>query len=62
MPLGIGVRRPENRRGSETAGTVFYIPATTLISLLKDRGNRIKIKFHVRGDIDDRNSTFKRVF
>ncbi len=39
--------------GSETAGAVFYIPATTLVSLLKDRGNRIKVKFHVKGDMDD---------
>jgi len=39
--------------GSETSGTVFYIPAKTLISLLKDKGNRIKLKFHVKGDIDD---------
>ncbi len=39
--------------GSETPGMVFYIPATTLVSLLKDRGNRIKVKFRVKGDIDD---------
>ena len=39
------------RMGEE--GTVFWIPAKTLISLLKDKGNRIKAQFHVIGDIND---------
>jgi Domain of Unknown Function (DUF748) len=34
-------------------GTVFWIPAKTLASLLKDKGNRIKAQFHVKGDIND---------
>ncbi len=34
-------------------GTIFYIPARTLVSLLRDRGNRIKFQFHVVGDIGD---------
>jgi len=34
-------------------GTVFWIPAKTLVSLLKDKGNRIKAQFHVKGDIND---------
>ena len=34
-------------------GTVFWIPAETLAVLLKDRGNRIKAKFRVKGNMDD---------
>ncbi|OGP91625.1 MAG: hypothetical protein A2156_15240 [Deltaproteobacteria bacterium RBG_16_48_10] len=34
-------------------GTVFWIPAKTLVSLLKDKGNRIKAQFHVKGNIND---------
>jgi len=41
-------------------GTVFYLPAKTLASLLKDRGNRVKVKFHVKGNMDDPGIAFKR--
>lgn len=34
-------------------GTVFWIPAKTLVSLLKEKGNRIKAQFHVKGNIHD---------
>jgi hypothetical protein len=34
-------------------GSVFYIPAKTIVSLLKDKGNRIKVNFHVKGNLDD---------
>jgi len=34
-------------------GTIFYIPAKILISLLSRRENRIKFKFHVNGDMGD---------
>ena len=34
-------------------GTVFWIPAKTLASLLKDKKNRIKAQFHVQGNMDD---------
>jgi hypothetical protein len=34
-------------------GSVFYIPAKTVVSLLKDRGNRINVNFHVKGNLDD---------
>lgn len=34
-------------------GTIFYIPAKILISRLKDRANRIKLKFHVSGNMND---------
>jgi hypothetical protein len=37
----------------EGGGSVFYIPAKTLVSLLRDKGNRIKVDFHVKGNLDD---------
>lgn len=40
-------------RIKEGEGTVFWIPAKTLISILKGKGNRIQIKFHVKGNMDD---------
>jgi len=40
-------------RIKEGEGTVFWIPAKTLVSVLKAKGNRIQIKFHVKGNMDD---------
>jgi uncharacterized protein involved in outer membrane biogenesis len=37
----------------EGGGTVFWIPARTLVTLLKDRGGRLKLRFHVEGNLDD---------
>jgi len=37
----------------EGEGTVFWIPAKTLISLLKEKGNRIQASFHMKGSIED---------
>ncbi len=37
----------------EGDGTVFWIPAKTLISLLKEKGNRIQVSFHMKGSIED---------
>jgi hypothetical protein len=34
-------------------GTVFWIPAKTLISLLKEKGDRIEVAFHMKGSIED---------
>ncbi len=34
-------------------GTVFWVPAKILLSLLKGKGDRIRANFHVRGNIDD---------
>ena len=34
-------------------GSVFYIPAKSIVSLLKDKGNRIKVNFHVKGNLND---------
>ena len=38
-------------------GIVFWVPAETLISLLKERGNRIKTKFDMKGNMN--NPRFK---
>ena len=40
-------------RIKEGEGTVFWVPAKTLISLLKRKENRIQVKFHVKGNMDD---------
>jgi hypothetical protein len=37
----------------EGEGTVFWIPAKTLVAALKGKGNRIQIKFHVKGNMND---------
>ncbi len=34
-------------------GTLFYLPARELIPQLKDRGNRLEVRFHVKGSFDD---------
>ena len=34
-------------------GTVFWIPAQTLISLLKEKEDRIEVPFHMKGNIED---------
>ena len=43
-------------------GTVFWIPAKTLLSLLKDKGNRIKVKFHVKGNMNDPQFKIEETF
>ncbi len=37
----------------EGEGTVFWIPAKTLISRLKEKGDRIQASFHMKGNIED---------
>jgi len=43
-------------------GTVFYLPAKTLVSLLQNRGNRVKVKFHVKGSMDDPRFSLQEAF
>ncbi len=40
-------------RVKEGSGSVFYLPAKSLIRILRDRGNRIKVRFRVKGNLDD---------
>jgi hypothetical protein len=42
-------------------GTVFYIPTKTFVSLLKERGNRIPVSFHVKGNMDDPQFNLREV-
>lgn len=46
----------------EGGGTVFWIPAKTLVSLLEQRGNRIKVRFRVRGNVDDPRFSIQEAF
>ncbi len=34
-------------------GTVFWVPAKNLTSLLKTKGDRMKLSFHIKGNMDD---------
>lgn len=43
-------------------GTVFYLPAKTLVSLLENKGNRIKVQFHLKGNMDDPRFTLQEAF
>jgi hypothetical protein len=51
-----------NLRIKEGGGTVFWIPAKTLVSLLKDKGNQIQIQFHVKGNMDDPQFNLQETF
>ena len=42
-----------NLQLSKSEGMVFYFPAKLLVSLLKDRGNQLKARFQVKGNLDD---------
>jgi hypothetical protein len=43
-------------------GTILWIPAKTLVSLLKDKGNRVKVRFHVKGNLDDPQFDLQETF
>lgn len=43
-------------------GTVFWIPAKHLVSILKNKENRIKVRFHVKGNIDDPQFSLQEAF
>ena len=49
-------------RIKEGGGTVLWIPADTLISLLRDKGNRIKVEFHVKGNLDNPQFNLQETF
>ena len=51
-----------NLRIKEGSGTVLWIPAETLASLLRDKGNRIKVAFHVKGSMDDPQFSLQEAF
>jgi len=43
-------------------GTVLWIPAKVLLSLLKHKGNRIQIQFHVKGNLNDPRFSLQETF
>jgi hypothetical protein len=49
-------------RIKEGGGTVLWIPAKTLVSLLRDKGNRIQVAFHVKGSMDDPQFSLQEAF
>ena len=49
-------------RIKEGGGKVLWIPANILVSLLKNKGNQIKIKFHVKGNMDDPQFSLQETF
>jgi hypothetical protein len=46
----------------EGGGTVFWIPAKTLISLLKEKGDRIQVSFHMKGSTEDPKFNLQETF
>ena len=43
-------------------GTILWIPAKILVPLLKKKGNRIQIQFHVKGNMDDPQFSLQETF
>jgi hypothetical protein len=43
-------------------GTVFWIPAETLVSLLEKKGHQIKVKFHVKGNMENPQFNLQETF
>jgi hypothetical protein len=43
-------------------GMVFWIPAETLASLLERKGNQIKAKFHLKGDMENPQFNLQEIF
>jgi hypothetical protein len=42
-----------NLRVREGGGSVFYIPAKNFMRMVKDKGNRVKVRFRIKGNLDD---------
>ena len=49
-------------RIKEGGGTILWIPAKTLVSLLEQKGNRIKVHFRVEGNEDDPRFSIQEAF
>ena len=46
----------------EGGGTVLWIPAETLVSLLEKKGHQIKVKFHVKGNVENPQFNLQETF
>ncbi len=51
-----------NLRIKEGEGTVLWIPAKTLVSLLEKKGHQLKAKFRVKGDMDNPRFSLQESF
>jgi hypothetical protein len=51
-----------NLRVKEGNGMVFWIPTQTLVSVLEKKGNQIKAKFRVKGNIEDPRFSLQETF
>ena len=51
-----------NLRIKEGGGTVLWIPAKTLVSLLEKKGHRLKAKFHVKGNVENPRFSLQETF
>jgi uncharacterized protein involved in outer membrane biogenesis len=51
-----------NLHVKEGGGMVLWIPAETLVSLLEKKGHQIKVKFHVKGNMDDPKFNLQETF
>jgi len=51
-----------NLHVKEGGGTILWIPAETLVSLLEKKGHQIKVKFHVKGNMDNPQFNLRETF
>jgi Domain of Unknown Function (DUF748) len=49
-------------RIKEGKGTVFWIPAKTLTPILKEKGERIQVSFHMKGNLEDPKFNLQETF
>ena len=51
-----------NLHVKEGSGMVFWIPAETMVSLLEKKGHRIKVQFHLKGDLGNPQLSLQETF
>ncbi len=51
-----------NLRVKEGSGMVLWIPAETLVSLLEKKGHQIKVKFHMKGNLENPQFSLQETF
>jgi hypothetical protein len=51
-----------NLHVKEGGGMVLWIPAETLISLLEKKGHQIKVKFHLKGNMENPQFSLQETF
>jgi hypothetical protein len=51
-----------NLHVKEGSGMILWIPAKTLVSLLEQKGHRIKVQFHVKGNLENPQFDLRETF